>query len=87
MQTHFLGQVEYAATLMAMKPYTAERVEFRTQKTAPNDPIFDLKVNMNAREPLWIYEHFPIYTQGLVGKIEHVLNPRSIPVVQTDRGR
>ena len=35
---------------------------------------------------LWICEHPPVYTQGLAGKADHVLNPRGIPVVQTDRG-
>ena len=35
---------------------------------------------------LWICEHPPVYTQGLAGKADHVLNPGEIPVVQTDRG-
>jgi lipoyl(octanoyl) transferase len=35
---------------------------------------------------LWICEHSPVYTQGLAGKADHVLNPGEIPVVQTDRG-
>ncbi|MDR6535685.1 lipoyl(octanoyl) transferase LipB [Variovorax soli] len=35
---------------------------------------------------LWLCEHAPVYTQGLAGKADHVLNPGAIPVVQTDRG-
>jgi lipoyl(octanoyl) transferase len=35
---------------------------------------------------LWVCEHAPVYTQGLAGKADHVLNPGEIPVVQTDRG-
>jgi len=35
---------------------------------------------------LWLCEHPPVYTQGLAGKADHVLNPGAIPVVQTDRG-
>jgi len=35
---------------------------------------------------LWLCEHAPVYTQGLAGKADHVLNPGPIPVVQTDRG-
>ena len=35
---------------------------------------------------LWICEHAAVYTQGLAGKIEHILNPGSIPVVQSNRG-
>lgn len=37
-------------------------------------------------DELWLCEHPPVYTQGLAGKAEHVLNPGDIPVVQTDRG-
>ncbi|VTU16031.1 Octanoyltransferase [Variovorax sp. PBL-H6] len=35
---------------------------------------------------LWVCEHAPVYTQGLAGKADHVLNPGQIAVVQTDRG-
>ena len=35
---------------------------------------------------LWVCEHAPVYTQGLAGKADHVLNAGEIPVVQTDRG-
>jgi lipoyl(octanoyl) transferase len=37
-------------------------------------------------DQIWLCEHPPVYTQGLAGKPEHVLNPRGIPVVQTNRG-
>lgn len=37
-------------------------------------------------DELWLVEHFPVFTQGLAGKAEHLLNPSSIPVVQIDRG-
>ena len=37
-------------------------------------------------DQLWICEHSSIYTQGLAGKSEHIFNPGSIPVVQTNRG-
>ena len=37
-------------------------------------------------DALWICEHPPVYTQGLAGKAEHILNPGDIPVVQTNRG-
>ncbi|MDD2919806.1 lipoyl(octanoyl) transferase LipB [Rhodoferax sp.] len=35
---------------------------------------------------LWMCEHAPVYTQGLAGKKEHILNPGDIPVVATNRG-
>ncbi len=37
-------------------------------------------------DELWLLEHNPVFTQGLAGKPEHVLNPKDIPIVQTDRG-
>jgi lipoyl(octanoyl) transferase len=37
-------------------------------------------------DALWLCEHAPVYTQGLAGKAEHILNRGGIPVVQTDRG-
>lgn len=37
-------------------------------------------------DELWLVEHPPVFTQGLAGKPEHLLNPGNIPVVQTDRG-
>ena len=45
----------------------------------------------DARTPgtpdqIWLCQHPPVYTQGLAGKAEHVLNARGIPVVQTNRG-
>ena len=37
-------------------------------------------------DSLWICEHPAVYTQGLAGKSEHILNPGEIPVVQANRG-
>jgi len=37
-------------------------------------------------DELWVVEHPPVYTQGLSGKAEHVLNNNDIPVVNIDRG-
>jgi len=37
-------------------------------------------------DALWVCEHPGVYTQGLAGKADHLLNPGDIPVVQTDRG-
>jgi lipoyl(octanoyl) transferase len=35
---------------------------------------------------LWVVEHPAVYTLGLNGKREHLLNTGDIPVIQTDRG-
>jgi len=37
-------------------------------------------------DELWLCEHNSVYTQGVAGKTEHLLDPRGIPVVHTDRG-
>ncbi len=37
-------------------------------------------------DEIWIVEHPPIYTLGLNGKREHLLNDVNIPVIETDRG-
>ena len=37
-------------------------------------------------DELWLCEHPPVFTQGLAGRAEHVLDPGSIPVVATNRG-
>jgi lipoyl(octanoyl) transferase len=37
-------------------------------------------------DEIWLCEHPPVYTQGLAGKPEHLLQPGDIPVVQTNRG-
>lgn len=35
---------------------------------------------------IWVCEHAAVYTQGLAGKDDHILNPGAIPVVATNRG-
>ena len=47
---------------------------------------FTLARDADTTDEIWLTEHEPVYTLGLAGKPEHVLNPRAIPVVQTDRG-
>jgi len=37
-------------------------------------------------DEIWFVEHDPVFTQGQAGKVEHLLNPGNIPVVQVDRG-
>ena len=37
-------------------------------------------------DEIWLCEHAPVYTQGVAGKDEHVLDPHGIPIVATNRG-
>jgi lipoyl(octanoyl) transferase len=37
-------------------------------------------------DEIWLVEHPPVFTLGLAGRREHVLDPGDIPVISTDRG-
>ena len=37
-------------------------------------------------DEIWVVEHDPVFTQGLAGKAEHLLDAGTVPVVQTNRG-
>ena len=41
---------------------------------------------VDTPDEIWLGEHPPVFTQGIAGKPEHVLDAGAIPVVQTDRG-
>lgn len=40
----------------------------------------------STQDEIWLVEHPPVFTQGLAGKAEHVLEAGNIPVIQTERG-
>jgi len=40
----------------------------------------------DTRDELWCLQHFPVYTLGLAGKSEHILDSGKIPIVRSDRG-
>ena len=42
--------------------------------------------NAETEDEIWITEHPPVYTLGLNGKREHLLNTGAIPVINSDRG-
>lgn len=56
------------------------------------EPIYQaMQQFTNTRQPdtpdeLWILQHFPVYTLGMAGKREHLLNTGNIPIVSIDRG-
>ena len=47
---------------------------------------YTLARDENSADEIWIVEHLPVFTQGLNGKPEHLLQATEIPVVNTDRG-
>jgi lipoyl(octanoyl) transferase len=66
-----LGRVDYNATFAAMQAFSRSRAN---------------PEGAHLHDVLWMCEHNPVFTQGVAGKSEHLLNPGGIPVVQTDRG-
>ena len=60
------------------------RVDYRPTYQAMQD--FTAARDETTPDTLWICEHPAVYTQGLAGKSDHILNAGEIPVVQTNRG-
>jgi lipoyl(octanoyl) transferase len=66
----YQGLVDIEPTIEAMQAFTAAR-----------------SMDGGARpDEIWLCEHPPVYTQGLAGKPQHLLDAGGIPVVQTNRG-
>ena len=86
-EIHHLGRVDYLPTWEAMKAFNARRaVAAAGVKNTANTSQIGLQPNKYVRDQLWICEHSAVFTQGLAGKAEHVLNAAGIPVIATDRG-
>jgi len=47
---------------------------------------FTASRTQSTQDELWLLQHFPVFTQGLNGKPEHLLSPGRIPVIPVDRG-
>lgn len=39
-----------------------------------------------TKDEIWIVEHPPVFTLGLNGKADHILDAKNIPVIKSDRG-
>ena len=79
MDTRFLGRVDYLPTYEAMQAFTDERHR-------QNSEQIGIQPSYSLPDQLWICEHNPVFTQGLAGKTEHILNAGSIPIFPTNRG-
>lgn len=60
------------------------RVEYLPTFEAMQD--FTALRSAQSVDQLWVCEHPPVFTQGLAGKAEHLLQPGRIPVVASNRG-
>ena len=69
---------------MALAPRQLGLVEYASTFAAMQD--FTAARNAGTPDALWICEHSSVFTQGLAGKRDHLLNPGNIAVVQSDRG-
>ena len=47
---------------------------------------FTTQRGAEATDEIWCLQHLPVYTLGLAGKPEHILEAGKIPVIATDRG-
>ena len=69
---------------MALAPLQLGLVDYASTFAAMQD--FTAARKDNTPDALWICEHPSVFTQGLAGKIDHLLSPGNIAVVQSDRG-
>ena len=67
-----------------MKTVTLGRQPYAPIAQAMRD--FTEARSADTPDELWLVEHDPVYTQGLAGKPEHLLNAGAIPVVASNRG-
>jgi len=71
---------------------TTETVIVRHLAESDYESIFQQMQQFNQQrtpstaDEIWLLQHTPVFTLGLNGKQEHVLDAGDIPLVQTDRG-
>lgn len=74
----------------ALRPATAlhvKRLGLRPYETVWRDmQAFTAARDETTPDELWWVEHPPVFTQGLNGRPEHLIDPGDIPVVHVDRG-
>jgi len=69
---------------VAMQAEVRGRVEYLPTYEAMQ--AFTAARDAATADALWLCEHPPVFTQGLAGRAEHVLDPGTIPVIATNRG-
>ena len=65
-----LGLAPYEATLQAMQAHNRANIPHSADRP----------------DEIWLLEHPPVFTLGLAGKSEHVLDAGNIPVIKVERG-
>lgn len=72
----------YSFAMMILK--NLGQVDYQTTCDAMR--LFTAERDKSTQDELWLAEHPPVFTQGLNGKDEHILDSGDIPVIKTDRG-
>ncbi len=68
-------------------PFVIRNLGMQTYQTVwENMQAFTQHRTDATNDEIWYLEHPPVYTLGLNGKPEHLLNPRDIPIIYSDRG-
>ena len=70
--------------MTAMQVRTLGRVDY--VDTALSMQRFTDERDPDTPDELWLCEHEPVFTQGIAGKADHLLEPGDIQIVQTNRG-
>lgn len=60
------------------------RADYRATLAAMQS--FTAARSADTADELWMVEHAPVFTQGVSGRAEHLLDPGGIEVVQSNRG-
>src|SRR5215208_2814621 len=60
------------------------RCEYRPVETAMRE--FTHARASETPDEIWLVEHEPVFTLGVAGRDEHVLDAGPVPVLRTDRG-
>ncbi len=67
---------------LVVKNFNLSKYETIHQMMKP----FTINRTKDTIDEIWLLEHHPVFTLGLAGKKEHILQKSEIPIVQTDRG-
>lgn len=47
---------------------------------------FSLSRDKRTLDEIWFLQHYPVFSLGKNAKLEHILDPKDIPVIYSDRG-
>jgi len=72
-----VGAITPAIRHLGLQPY--QKIYLQMQS-------FQAQRNAQTPDEIWLLEHEPVYTLGRNGKLKHILNSATIPVVHIDRG-